>query len=470
MLLRSMAIALPNKGNVQQGLAKDFDSSVAESEALLVRQNPKASVIEFGLRSNLTGVVDEGADGVAIALDIDSELLSEISQQGEVNFSLVSPDRLNATFSQHSIENTFGRFSGSYAGGVWRLQVEVPAETDLDAVANDLVRSWDLTIRSQNAGGTALAGIAAANDSEGIVGVSPWGRLAGLRLLGDVDPVRSEIDPQGSTIANALLDRSNVTIAIVDNGFDYQHADLANWYRAGVSFDFTDNDFDPLPTSTHELSGTFGSTYSTWDAAPFAPAFPNYSLAENSDGSIRSLAFATPSFNTNRIVPDEPTLPELFIKPLQSTQKLYLTNSLLFGFVSQPQFRHSTNGAERAFSPTRYWEDSPESGWEFQVFEENDDEIAGLRNSWQNNTIAIALGETNWLFPLTQLEDDASGGLWVLQGDEFDEDDSEIAGTRNSLQIARFDTTISDESRIQPFYQAFVRELKNAALRALSDL
>ena len=227
-------------------------SGTPENETLLVRQNREASVVEFGLGTNLTGVVDEGAGGVAIALDIDSELLSEISQQGEVRFSFVPTRGINVPFhwfsagwspawpawgnvqqiestpdltqgllldvQGSSYENAFDEFSGNYAGGVWRLRIDVPAGTNLDVVANDLVRSWDLTVRSQNSHGTAVAGIAAANDDgEGIVGVAPGASLAGLRLLGDVDPVRREIDPQGSAIANALFDRSN---GVLETGLD----------------------------------------------------------------------------------------------------------------------------------------------------------------------------------------------------------------------------------------------------------
>lgn len=51
-------------------------------------------------------------------------------------------------------------------------------------------------------------------------------------------------------------DGSNVTIAIVDDGLEHTHPDLRANYDAGHSWDYNDNDADPMPTRDEDGHGT----------------------------------------------------------------------------------------------------------------------------------------------------------------------------------------------------------------------
>ena len=66
---------------------------------------------------------------------------------------------------------------------------------------------WTLQINTLNPHGTAVAGIAAASENgQGIVGVAPEAKLAGIRLFGNTDPLNYNRDPSGRQIADALFD------------------------------------------------------------------------------------------------------------------------------------------------------------------------------------------------------------------------------------------------------------------------
>jgi subtilisin family serine protease len=66
---------------------------------------------------------------------------------------------------------------------------------------------WTLQINTLNPHGTAVAGIAAASENgQGIVGVAPEAKLAGIRLFGNTDPLNYNRDPWGKQVADALFD------------------------------------------------------------------------------------------------------------------------------------------------------------------------------------------------------------------------------------------------------------------------
>jgi Subtilisin-like serine proteases len=66
---------------------------------------------------------------------------------------------------------------------------------------------WTLQINTLNPHGTAVAGIAAASENgQGIVGVAPEAKLAGIRLFGNTDPLNYNLDPWGKQVADALFD------------------------------------------------------------------------------------------------------------------------------------------------------------------------------------------------------------------------------------------------------------------------
>ncbi len=78
-----------------------------------------------------------------------------------------------------------------------------------------------------------MAGIAAAseNNDQGIVGVAPEAKLAGIRLLGKTDPLNYEVDPEGTQVADALFDsrtqagesNRNQSIDIFNNSWDPEY-------------------------------------------------------------------------------------------------------------------------------------------------------------------------------------------------------------------------------------------------------
>ncbi len=105
-----------------------------------------------------------------------------------------------------------GTFYKTSAGGNWELKILNPAPSQYDSAAmqllgQELLEDWKLKITTLNPHGTAVAGIAAASENgEGIVGVAPEAELAGIRLLGKIDPLNYEVDPSGQEVANALFD------------------------------------------------------------------------------------------------------------------------------------------------------------------------------------------------------------------------------------------------------------------------
>jgi len=105
-----------------------------------------------------------------------------------------------------------GTFYKTSAGGNWELEIPNPDPSQYDSAAmqllgQELVKHWKLQISTLNPHGTAVAGIAAASENgQGIVGVAPEANLAGIRLLGKIDPLNYEVDPSGQEVANALFD------------------------------------------------------------------------------------------------------------------------------------------------------------------------------------------------------------------------------------------------------------------------
>jgi hypothetical protein len=88
---------------------------------------------------------------------------------------------------------------------------------------------WKLQINTLNPHGTAVAGIAAASENgQGIVGVAPEAKLAGIRLFGNTDPLNYNLDPWGKQVADALFDlrtpagesNRNQSIDIFNNSWD----------------------------------------------------------------------------------------------------------------------------------------------------------------------------------------------------------------------------------------------------------
>ena len=57
-----------------------------------------------------------------------------------------------------------------------------------------------------------------------------------------------------STATSKPVRGNDVVIGIVDDGLEYNHPDLEDGYKSNLSWDFTDNDADPLPYSTTSFS------------------------------------------------------------------------------------------------------------------------------------------------------------------------------------------------------------------------
>lgn len=141
------------------------------------------------------------------------------------------PDEKSANNSIYKFD--IDDFKNDRAGGYWSLVVKESGDGEkydkdqLEDFAERIRNTWDwsLKLNTLNLHGTAVAGIAAAtgNNKKGISGVAPGADLAGLRLIGDVEPV-SQID--GNTIANALFDREgnrNQEIDIFNNSWASQY-------------------------------------------------------------------------------------------------------------------------------------------------------------------------------------------------------------------------------------------------------
>jgi subtilisin family serine protease len=121
-------------------------------------------------------------------------------------------DQLTINTSQSFTLNQ-GKFYKTSAGGNWELEILHPDPNKYDANEINQLRQellmtpWTLQINTLNPHGTAVAGIAAASENgQGIVGVAPEAKLAGIRLFGNTDPLNYNRDPSGRQSADALFD------------------------------------------------------------------------------------------------------------------------------------------------------------------------------------------------------------------------------------------------------------------------
>jgi subtilisin family serine protease len=110
-----------------------------------------------------------------------------------------------------------GTFYMNSAVGNWELEITIPNPDPIKYDANEISQlrqeilrnptAWSLQVNTLNPHGTAVAGIAAASENgQGIVGVAPEAKLAGIRLLGKTDPLNYEVNPSGQEVADALFD------------------------------------------------------------------------------------------------------------------------------------------------------------------------------------------------------------------------------------------------------------------------
>ncbi len=105
---------------------------------------------------------------------------------------------LTENTSQSFTQNQ-GKFYRNCAGGDWELEIlnfdQNKYDTDeMRQPRQKLLTRWILQINTVNPHGTAVAGIAAASENgQGIVGVAPEGKLAGIRLFGNTEWPRSHI-------------------------------------------------------------------------------------------------------------------------------------------------------------------------------------------------------------------------------------------------------------------------------------
>ncbi|MCC3409915.1 MAG: S8 family serine peptidase [Microcoleus sp. PH2017_10_PVI_O_A] len=91
-----------------------------------------------------------------------------------------------------------------------------------------------------------------------------------------------------------------VTIGIVDDGLEYNHRDLASRYNSNLSWDFTDKDSDPLPTSTTTfLADLSNPKVNSWSSI-------NFSIPVNLTGMVKDVQA---SFEFSQSLP--PNLPKL---------------------------------------------------------------------------------------------------------------------------------------------------------------
>ncbi|TAG90613.1 MAG: hypothetical protein EAZ09_22045 [Oscillatoriales cyanobacterium] len=90
-----------------------------------------------------------------------------------------------------------------------------------------------------------------------------------------------------------------VTIGIVDDGLEYKHPDLVNRYNPNLSWDFTDKDSDPSPTSTTTfLADLSKPKVNSWSSI-------NFSLPVNLTGMVKDVRA---SFDFSQSLP--PNLPK----------------------------------------------------------------------------------------------------------------------------------------------------------------
>ena len=221
---------------------KDNDPSPTSTTSFVANlSQPKVnswSSISFSMPVNLTGMVK----AVQADFDFSQSLPPNLPKLEELQVSLYSPDasafslfyrrassgvrlrwpgrddlkftqKVDLNFTGNSSQSfILNQFNGSYAGGNWQLEIKNPNPDEYDAdemrqLSEELLKRWTLQINTANPHGTAVAGIAAATENgNGIVGVAPEAKLAGLRLFGNTDPLDYKVDPLGKQVADALFD------------------------------------------------------------------------------------------------------------------------------------------------------------------------------------------------------------------------------------------------------------------------
>lgn len=224
---------------------KDSDPSPSSSTsfvaALLPPQVNSGNSINFYFPVNLTGLVKD----VQHNFNFSQSLPQNLPQPSQLQVSLSSPPKpafslfyrspsfgarlwwpgrndlqsapqvtaqLTQSTSQSSTPNQ-GPFYKTSAGGNWELKIPNPDpnqydQNEMNQLREELLRTpLELQVTNLNPHGTAVAGIAAASDNgQGIVGVAPEAKLAGIRLFGNTDPLNYTLDPEGKEIADALFD------------------------------------------------------------------------------------------------------------------------------------------------------------------------------------------------------------------------------------------------------------------------
>ncbi|TAE20865.1 MAG: hypothetical protein EAZ93_22280 [Oscillatoriales cyanobacterium] len=119
------------------------------------------------------------------------------------------------------------------------------------------------------------------------------------------------------------------TIAIVDDGLEYKHPDLASRYNPNLSWDFTDKDSDPSPTSTKGFTANLSQPkVNGWNSI-------NFSLPVNLTGMVKDIQA---TFDFSQSLP--PNLPK--IEELQVS--LYSPDKSAFSLFYR-----------RPISPARWW-------------------------------------------------------------------------------------------------------------------
>ncbi|TAD88582.1 MAG: hypothetical protein EA000_06485 [Oscillatoriales cyanobacterium] len=172
-----------------------------------------------------------------------------------------------------------------------------------------------------------------------------------------------------------------VTIGIIDDGLEYKHPDLASRYNQNLSWDFTDKDSDPSPTSTTSFTADLSQPkVNGWSSIKF-------SLPVNLTGMVKDV---WASFDFSQSLP--PNLP----KPQELSGDLYSPNEFEFD-----------NLYRRAASSVRLWW----PGMNDLTFKQYEP-ILFIENSSQS-------------FNLTKFNGSYAGGDWQLEiknpnPDEYD--------------------------------------------------
>jgi subtilisin family serine protease len=228
-------------------------SSITSPKAVLLPpQVNSGNSINFYFPVNLTGLVKD----VQLNFDSSQSLPQNLPQLSQLQVSLSSPNKppidlfyrrasfgvrrwwpgrndLNFApqvhdqlmqYTSQSFTSNQGSFYKTSAGGNWELKISNPNSStynaaEIDQLIEQLLRHLKLQITTLNPHGTSVAGIAAASENgQGIVGVAPEAKLAGIRLFGNTDPLNYTRDPRGTQIADALSNR-NQSIDIFNNSW-----------------------------------------------------------------------------------------------------------------------------------------------------------------------------------------------------------------------------------------------------------